>query len=485
MTVYCPNCGKPNTDEAASCVSCGSELKKPAGRKGSKFKGTMMMTGVTAPQPGAPAPGGPAPGGAPPAAAPPAGGGNDIGFQATMMGPIDPPADGAPAPGAPAAGGFGQPPAGGDAGAGFAPAAGGPPPGDTGGGFGAPAGGPPPGGGGFGQPAGGPPPGGAPGGGFGQPAGGPPPGGAPGGGFGQPAGGPPPGDTGGGFGAPAGGPPPGGGGFGQPAGGPPPGGGFGAPAGGPPPGGGFGGPPGGQPPGGGFGGPPGGQPPGGGFGGPPMGGAPGAMAAAPEKKGKSPWLYVGIGCLAITVIVGGFMAYCTCRAADAVGEFGEAVGGGLMRVPASFRLGQAVGQCATTPASAAEALHPNVRSQYQAALCQSTGATVSAIGSDCSLLEQNGQTGPCTNVSTLGNDGHTERVEAAGLPPESCFVFSAPEGFSMTGCMEGGENEGDDGQFWIVHIENPTGVAAAAGAPAGGAAPAGGGTPAGGGGGSK
>ncbi|MDQ3033840.1 MAG: zinc-ribbon domain-containing protein, partial [Myxococcota bacterium] len=62
MTVFCPNCGKPNTDTATQCVACATALKPKAA--GSKFKGTMMMTGVAAPKPGAP--GGPPPGGPPP-----------------------------------------------------------------------------------------------------------------------------------------------------------------------------------------------------------------------------------------------------------------------------------------------------------------------------------------------------------------------------------------------------------------------------------
>ncbi|MCA9600551.1 MAG: zinc ribbon domain-containing protein, partial [Myxococcales bacterium] len=57
MTVFCPNCGKPNTDEATKCVACGAELKKQGAKK---FKGTMMMqTSPIAQKPGAsePAPG--------------------------------------------------------------------------------------------------------------------------------------------------------------------------------------------------------------------------------------------------------------------------------------------------------------------------------------------------------------------------------------------------------------------------------------------
>ncbi|MBK6809307.1 MAG: zinc-ribbon domain-containing protein [Sandaracinaceae bacterium] len=66
MTIYCPSCGKPNTDEASNCISCGTELAK---KKAARFKGTMMMSGPGA-LPGAPA--GAAPPSAPPPAAPPA-----------------------------------------------------------------------------------------------------------------------------------------------------------------------------------------------------------------------------------------------------------------------------------------------------------------------------------------------------------------------------------------------------------------------------
>ncbi len=47
MTIYCPSCGKPNTDAATNCVSCNHELKPPSGGGRAKFKGTMMMTGIT------------------------------------------------------------------------------------------------------------------------------------------------------------------------------------------------------------------------------------------------------------------------------------------------------------------------------------------------------------------------------------------------------------------------------------------------------
>ncbi|MBK8172469.1 MAG: hypothetical protein IPK60_19300 [Sandaracinaceae bacterium] len=285
MTVFCPNCGKPNTDEAAQCVSCSTALTpKVGGASGSKFKGTMMMTGVTPPRPPGPASGAPpapvTPGGGPAMQPVPTEQKQNMGFQQTMLGgPMAPPSTATPAaggfsppaqggfgaspaspatpvsagfaaPAAPVSGGFGAPPAAQAAAGGFSAPSAPTAPAAQAGGFGSPPGGgaPPPGGGGFGSP---------PGGGFGGPPGGPPPGG---GGFGAPPGG-------GGFGGPPGGPPPGGGGFGAPPGG-----------------GGFGGPPGGQPPGG-FGQPPGGQPPGG-FG-PPM----------QPQGGNNGWVkWVAIGC---------------------------------------------------------------------------------------------------------------------------------------------------------------------------------------------
>ncbi len=188
MTVYCPNCGKPNTDEANACASCGTQLSKPGARKAGKFKGTMMMAGVTAPTP--PTAGG-TPGGAP--GEPPQK--KDLAFQQTMLGPMTPPGQ----PGQPenksAAGGFGaagggstpdQPAPGGGAPSGGAPGGGTPSGSAPGGGFGASPGGSPP-GGGFGAPPGGSPPGGSP-----PPAGGfgAPPGDSPAGGFGGPSGGP-------------------------------------------------------------------------------------------------------------------------------------------------------------------------------------------------------------------------------------------------------------------------------------------------------
>jgi len=206
VTVFCPNCGTPNTDEATACAKCGTALTA-AGPKvaPSKFKGTMMMSGVTPPRPqgpgaGLPPPAAPAPAAAPPAAAPESK--QNLAFQATMLGPMTPP-PGMPPLGAPPAGGggFGAAPPAVDSGFGAPPA--------SAGGFGAPSASA----GGFGAPpASSSDFGAAPAGGFGAPpAGGgggfgPPPTGG-GGGFGAPGG-----DSGGGFGAP----PAGGGGFGAP-----------------------------------------------------------------------------------------------------------------------------------------------------------------------------------------------------------------------------------------------------------------------------
>ncbi|MEO0325832.1 MAG: zinc ribbon domain-containing protein, partial [Myxococcota bacterium] len=174
MTVFCPNCGTKNTDEATHCTSCGTELRKPEGRQ-KKFKGTMMMSGLGTQQP----PG--APGGSPPAEAPPK---KDLAFQATMLGPMSSPAD----PGAAPPAGFGQPPAAQPT----SPSTGGfgqPAPGLAPGGFGqpTPATTDAPSTGGFGSPDPTPQPGG-----YGQAGPGgfaPPPQAGQGGGFGQPPGG--------------------------------------------------------------------------------------------------------------------------------------------------------------------------------------------------------------------------------------------------------------------------------------------------------
>lgn len=53
MTVFCPSCGKPNTEQASHCVACGYKLDKP--RPAGRFKGTMMMSGTQKPAPTTPA----------------------------------------------------------------------------------------------------------------------------------------------------------------------------------------------------------------------------------------------------------------------------------------------------------------------------------------------------------------------------------------------------------------------------------------------
>jgi hypothetical protein len=110
VTVFCSNCGKPNPAAATQCVACGTPLNPKGG--GSKFKGTIMMTGLAPFKPGAPSGPGPAGGSAaPPGATPPnpagaaapttTGGGSaaasqdkDIAYQPTMLGPISPPGSG-------------------------------------------------------------------------------------------------------------------------------------------------------------------------------------------------------------------------------------------------------------------------------------------------------------------------------------------------------------------------------------------------------
>ncbi len=96
MTVFCPNCGKPNTDQATQCISCGTALKPTAAGGAAKFKGTMMMGSVNAPNVPGPPPAQP-PQPAPPAAPPPAAADAEkqkLAFQATMFGPIAPPPGG-------------------------------------------------------------------------------------------------------------------------------------------------------------------------------------------------------------------------------------------------------------------------------------------------------------------------------------------------------------------------------------------------------
>ena len=240
MTIYCPNCGTPNTDTATSCVGCNTELKNPnAGEKKPKFKGTMMMSGVgAAPKPAAPPEAAPPPPATPPAG-PPSVNPQNVGYQKTMLGgPMM-----APPPAPPPASNFG------------APAAPAPAPAFVSanqGGFGAtmPAGSDP----NFGAP---PAPGGFASGGFGANANPMGAGSSPQGGFGAPP-------QGGGFGAP-----PAGGGFGAP-----PQGGFGAP------------------------------PAGGGFGAPPPAFTPGGVGGNPPEEKKSSVLkWVLIGCGGLTAII--------------------------------------------------------------------------------------------------------------------------------------------------------------------------------------
>jgi hypothetical protein len=107
VTIYCPSCGKPNTDQADKCASCGKELTKPK-PAAPKFKGTMMMGAPgLKPPPGAPAPAASPPAASPPAASPgPAAPSAAQGFDAAT-----PPAGTPAMPGAGGAAGVGAPPA--------------------------------------------------------------------------------------------------------------------------------------------------------------------------------------------------------------------------------------------------------------------------------------------------------------------------------------------------------------------------------------
>lgn len=91
MTVFCTACGKPNTDEAAKCVSCGHALKATEGDGSKKkFKGTMMMGGVGAPPAPAPPPEPTPEPESDPSGAVQAGSAaakRNLAFQKTMMGP--------------------------------------------------------------------------------------------------------------------------------------------------------------------------------------------------------------------------------------------------------------------------------------------------------------------------------------------------------------------------------------------------------------
>ncbi|MFT3923099.1 MAG: zinc ribbon domain-containing protein [Myxococcales bacterium] len=91
---FCPNCGTPNTEQAAKCVSCGFELA-PAQK--AKFKGTIMMgQAVQAPQqpPQAgqqaapPQSSSPAPSPSSPAAPSGQAGPRNMAFEKTMLGPM-------------------------------------------------------------------------------------------------------------------------------------------------------------------------------------------------------------------------------------------------------------------------------------------------------------------------------------------------------------------------------------------------------------
>lgn len=108
---FCPNCGTPNTDQAEKCVSCSFELKPKAQ---AKFKGTIMMSGVSAPVAGkppaqaqAPAPAAVSPSPSVPNPVPSSPPGKSMGFEKTMMGgmamiaPTTPPATATPAAQAP------------------------------------------------------------------------------------------------------------------------------------------------------------------------------------------------------------------------------------------------------------------------------------------------------------------------------------------------------------------------------------------------
>lgn len=401
MTIYCPSCGKPNTDQAEKCASCGKELEKPK-PAGSKFKGTMMMTGMPAPKPpgagGQAGPPGGEQGGTPPAQGQPpqapggqaegqppgaeGGGRKDLAFQQTMLGPMAPP--GAPPPPAGPAGAGAPPPAGGTPSE--RPRIPSPPP---------PAAGPP---GSTSSPGTTPSPSGAPpataGSSFGAPpqaaASGPAPGA--GGGFGAGQG------AGGQASAPQGG-------WGQPA-----------PA---------------QPGDGGWGQAPPAQP---------MGGGGGGLS----DKNKKILIWVAIGCAALAVLgclVTGVFVFFVGKKAKEASEAGGSFAAQASRVSLGFALTGIETSCQSAGADAtAQFFHPKAFPRLEAHACDVDNQVIDVFSNTDK-----------SEASVLSNTDLADKAEDIGLDPDSCYLYQAGDA-RIIGCSL------DDGSFKIIDMENLGGL---------------------------
>ena len=159
------------------------------------------------------------------------------------------------------------------------------------------------------------------------------------------------------------------------------------------------------------------------------------------------WLGIGGGCLLLAIVAClGSWWWCKSKAE----EVGNAFGGEMNRISLSFKLSSIKSSCMSDPsgAGAAGSIHPTVFPQLQGVACQVNDQTVSAFGSSCDTQPR---PTPCSTVQPASAAGDEAYAEAAGLDASACYSYVSGSA-KIVGCNT------PEGQFMIVHMENPAAV---------------------------
>ncbi len=162
------------------------------------------------------------------------------------------------------------------------------------------------------------------------------------------------------------------------------------------------------------------------------------------------WLGIGGGCL-LLVIVACVGSWWWCKSkAEEVGQGLGNLGGEMNRISLSFALSTIKSSCMSDPsgAGAANSFHPTTFPQLQSVACQVNDQTVSAFGASC---ETQPRPSPCSTVQPVSAAGDEQYAEAVGIAPASCWSYVSGSA-KIVGCNT------PEGQFKIVHMENPAAV---------------------------